>query len=242
MGVRCALGALCLTACGGNDAPVDVDPPACPPPSRIVAERCLEPGVQDNGCPAGTLSIDGACVPAGVPPSSCPPGFEAANDGCSPILPPMRCGDGLMAVPGDLECHEPSDCGEGRWGNIPIEANTVFVDGSYLGTIVLGTETQPFTTIVDAAAAAPQGGLIAIAAGSYVGSVFVAKGLRVWGRCASLVEIVASPDLPSAVLDSDASELHGVALGGDSSLVITGALDVVLDGVWIHDTDFPGLQ
>jgi len=153
----------------------------------------------------------------------------------------MRCGDGLMAVPGDLECHAPSDCGEGRWGNIPIEANTVFVDGSYSGTIVLGTETEPFTTIQDAVSAAPPGGLIAIAAGSYVGSVFVGKGVRVWGRCPSLVEIVPSPDLPSAVLDSDASELHGVALR-DSSLVVTGALDAVLDGLWIHDTNVAGLQ
>src|SRR5262245_17993569 len=105
------LGAICLVACNGGDAaPIDAPPSSCPPPNRLVGDRCLEPGVQDNGCPAGTLAVESACVPAGVPPEMCPAGFEATNEGCAPILPPMRCGAGLMAVPGDVKCHVPVDC------------------------------------------------------------------------------------------------------------------------------------
>ncbi|RLB45859.1 MAG: hypothetical protein DRI90_27985, partial [Deltaproteobacteria bacterium] len=83
--------AVVLVGCGG-DSVEPPGPPAddlCLPPSRLVNERCLEPGVQDDGCPAGTLGLaDGSCQPAGVPSGGCADGFVHDGEvGCEPILP-----------------------------------------------------------------------------------------------------------------------------------------------------------
>ena len=36
-----------------------------------------------------------------------------------------------MALPGETECREIMTCGAGRWGDIPLDATTVYVDWSY---------------------------------------------------------------------------------------------------------------
>src|SRR5262245_50775857 len=165
-----------LAACGGcGNERAEPPPSECLPPNRLVAERCLEPGVQDDGCPAGTLGVDdGSCQPAGVPPELCAEGFEPdGNMGCEPILPPEPCPAGQMAVPVESACHSVMECGAGKWGDIPIDATTVYVDAFYPGLDSDGSSDKPFTTISDAVAAAASGALIAVAAGSYVEDVEV---------------------------------------------------------------------
>src|SRR5262249_50549847 len=91
-----------------------------------------------GGVPAEGALDDGSCQPAGVPPDACGDGFEAADGGCSAILPPDPCGPGLVALPGDMQCHEIAPCGDGTWGDIPIDGATQFVDASFKGAS-LGT-------------------------------------------------------------------------------------------------------
>src|SRR4030095_6025163 len=65
-GSRALVGmAIALAGCS-DEADVTTEPPACAVPNRLVGERCIEPGIQDDGCPAGTLGLsDGSCGAAG---------------------------------------------------------------------------------------------------------------------------------------------------------------------------------
>src|SRR5262245_457376 len=92
-----------LVGLGCSEEELEEPPPrsACPSPNRQVGDRCLEPGVQDDGCPAGTLGRDdGSCEPAGVPAELCAEGFTHDGDAaCEPILPADACPAGQLAVP-----------------------------------------------------------------------------------------------------------------------------------------------
>jgi hypothetical protein len=114
------LAAWSLGGCGAESEDAqgeDGGTEACAAPNRLVGGECREPGVQDNGCPAGSwLAPDGNCQPAGIPPEACAEGFvPTAEGGCEPILPEEPCPAGLMALPGETECHEVMPCGAGRW-------------------------------------------------------------------------------------------------------------------------------
>src|SRR5262245_39564790 len=163
------LVALAALGAGCDESASDPPPAGCLPPTRLVAEMRLEPGVQDNGCPAGTLGLEGgSCQPAGIPPELCGAGFEPDDAmGCEPILPPEPCPAGQMAVPGESICHAVMECGAGTWGDIPVDATTVYVDASYPGLDSDGSSQRPFTTISDAVDAAASGALIAVESGSY---------------------------------------------------------------------------
>src|SRR5262245_32104898 len=214
--------ALAVVATGCASEETDALPPSseCLPPNRVVGERCIEPGVQDDGCPAGTLGLeDGSCQPAGVPPELCGAGFEPDGEmGCEPILPPEPCPKGQMAVPGESACHAVMPCGAGKWGDIPVDAMTVYVDARYSGLDSDGSSDKPFTTISDAVAAAPTGALIAVAAGSYLEDVVIqGKAVRLWGKCPAEVELLGTGVGLAALFvreGASGTEVHGLAIGG----------------------------
>ncbi|HZO17281.1 MAG TPA: integrase core domain-containing protein [Polyangiaceae bacterium] len=239
-------GAAVLVSLAGMGCSAESEdaPPAdtCAPPKRIVGERCLEPGVQDDGCPAGTLAVgDGSCQPAGVPPELCAEGFVHDGDaGCEPVLPPAPCDKGQMAIAGESACHPVMACGSGTWGDIPIDQATVHVDNTYAGGDSDGSLLRPWTSITSAVAAAPPGALIAIAAGSYVEDVDVDKPVRLWGVCPAEVELAGTAD-GSAALSfrpcSSGSEVRGLAITGvQLGVLVAGSADIVLEQLWIHDT------
>lgn len=234
------------SGCGGGGSDVEppqaVPPHECLPPSRVVGDRCLEPGVQDTGCPAGTLGVDAeSCQPAGVPAELCAEGFEPDGKmGCEPILPAEPCPAGQMAVPGESACHPVMPCGAGRWGDIPADATTIYVDGSYPGADSDGTAAKPWTTVSEAVAAAPANALVAIGAGSYVEDVVVDKPLHIWGVCPEQVELAGTTEGYAALFfygpGATGSEVRGLALTGDKlGILIVGAEDVVVEQVWVHD-------
>src|SRR5262245_38986218 len=137
-----------LVGCAGADALPASAPPeeerSCEPPTRLVGDACIEPGVADDGCPAGTLGLeDGSCEPAGIQSGMCGKGFVHDGDvGCEPILP--SCPRGLMAVPGERACRPVMPCGPHKWGDIPVEPNTQHVDAAYVGGDSDGSATQPW--------------------------------------------------------------------------------------------------
>ena len=226
---------------GCDPAVSDCDPDPCDP----AAGGC---GGGDQGprpewtCDPGSLEqSDGSCLPAGVP--ECAPGFEPDGEaGCQPLLP-ADCPSGQMAVPGDASCREVSDCGAGTWGNIPVEAGTVYVDASYSGGGSNGSAGAPFTSIAAAVTAAPSGGHIAIAQGSYAEDVQIDKPLRIWGRCPSLVEMTgAGGSAVITVAGASNSEVHGLALrDGAVCLLVAKATGVVIDSVRAHGCGDVGL-
>lgn len=217
---------------------------ACAPGEALLeTAACLPAGSQPDGCPAGEHAQGGTCVPAGVPPDACAQGFEPADFGCRAVLPASPCASGSFAIPGEASCHEVAPCGAAPWGDAPLDAQTQHVDPSFAGTSD-GSAASPWTTIQAAVDAAPPGGLVAIAAGSYAEAIAVAdKAIRLWGRCPSLVEIAAPGAAPAIELGSgaDGSRIHGVGVTG-AGVVVTGSIDVVLERTWIHDTEGPALS
>jgi hypothetical protein len=223
---------LVLAGCGG--AETEAPPPG--PPSCAIPEVGLP---------------DGSCIRPGIPPDGCLEGFVHDGEyGCAPVLPEMPCPIGTMAVPGETECRGIAACGSGKWGDIPIDGTTVYVDASYVAGDGDGSASKPFPTIGQAVVAAPAGALVAIAAGSYNEDVDINKMLRLWGVCPERVEIVglgSNTTCPPATVcvktGADGTEFHTLALVGPvSGFTLSGAQNVSLDRVWIHDNDNGGID
>ncbi|WP_437683894.1 right-handed parallel beta-helix repeat-containing protein [Sorangium sp. So ce131] len=247
----CAAGG---AAAGGGDGEVcgagEVVPVNCAAGESALEDgRCLPAGMQENGCAAGEVKVEsGGCRPAGIPPEACGQGFEPDGEGgCRVILPRDPCPRGTMAVPGETACREVAPCGEGPWGDIPVEPDTEYVDGSYQGSRSDGSRERPWTTITAALRNAAPGAIVAIASGTYEENVYVRGGAaRLWGRCPALVEIAGSASASAAVNVQDeahGTEIRGVAVRGSAIGVgVWGPADVVLDRVWIHDTEQGGIN
>jgi hypothetical protein len=201
-----------------------------------------------DGCSDRAVLEDGQCLDAGV--DQCPDGFLASGDGgCVPELPSEACPPGQMALMGEISCREIMDCGRAPWGQVPVEATTVYVDQGYVGIDPSdGTAERPFTTISPAIAAVGDGDQVAIAAGHYVERLLLgAKRVRIWGRCPSMVRITgnnpAAEGTVQIVSSPDGQELHGVRIDGPGfGVAITDARDVLFDRVWVTQTGAAGIS
>ncbi|RLB60052.1 MAG: hypothetical protein DRI90_14605 [Deltaproteobacteria bacterium] len=198
------------------------------------------------------LLPDGSCIRPGVPPDGCGEGFvHDGTYGCEPILPAEPCPPGLMAVPGDESCRSVMECGEGKWGDLPVDATTQYVDGSYGGGDGDGSEAQPWPTIGQAVAAAAPGALIAVGAGTYNENVLIdGKPVRLWGRCPEQVAIAApaeavGPCPPTALCilgGADGTEVGGLALrGAGVGILLAGSEHVLADRIRVHDNAGRGI-
>lgn len=218
----------------------------CPPAAREIGDRCIEPGVQDDGCPAGTLGPgDGSCRPAGIVAAECGQGFVHDGDvGCVPVLPAEPCPPGQMAVPGDTTCRPVKVCAPGTWGDIPVDATSEHVDQFFAG-MSDGTAAAPWTTIQEAVAAASSGALIAVAHGSYFENVgIMGKPVRLVGVCPTEVEIVGTVSELEALYIGGATgtEVRGIAISGVvDGILVDSSEQVVLEQLWVHDNAGRGL-
>lgn len=219
---------LLVAACAPGDD--ESEAPEDPPPAS---------------CAVGDVTLpDGGCVPPGVAPDDCAMGFEADGaQGCRAILPASACAPGQMALTGETTCRALGDCGQGDWGHIAVDAATEYVDGAFSGTS-LGSAAQPWTTIGEAVAAAAPGAIVAVAAGSYSEDVDISgKAVRLWGRCAEMVEIVGSGNLAAVLVRTGGSEVRDLAVRGPAGgVVVVSGEDVFIENVWVHDTGWHGVH
>jgi len=181
----------------------------------------------------------------GVPPGGCGVGFvHDGRGGCVAVLPPEPCPGGMIAVPGDETCREVSPCGEGRWGDIPVDSTTEHVDASYGETDSDGSAERPWPTIGQAVGAAAPEALVAVAAGSYAEDVVLAKAVTLWGKCPAEVELVGQGQQRAALMIGPAAtgaEVRGLAVtGSDRGIEVSEAV-ALLDQLWIHDTGLIGI-
>ncbi|WP_437521417.1 right-handed parallel beta-helix repeat-containing protein [Sorangium sp. So ce726] len=261
-----ALLALAFTTagCGADDrAPVPPDPgptEACAPGEMpLDGGGCQPAGLPpghtaglppDMPCAPGEMPLDGGgCQPAGVPPEACGQSFGPdGRGGCTPILPEDTCPPGRMAAPGDTRCYEVAPCGSGDYGSIPVEATTQFVNGAYPGSDSDGTGARPWKRIQEGIDHAATGAIVAVAAGTYAEDILIQRRpVRLWGRCPGLVEVVGTGAELATVLilgrSANASEIHAIAITGASiGIGTSGAIDTVIDRVWIHDTQGRGID
>jgi len=191
----------------------------------LLAFATLACGDDDARTPTtstGGTGGSGGCPPELCGPVACADGFVADDYGCLPILPDAPCVGATMALPGDTSCKPIATCGDAPWGDIPVEPNTVYVDGSDTGGAADGTAMAPFTTISEALAVAEPSAIVAIAEGQYAESLTVITPVRLWGRCAALVHLQpldifdAAVDLQVTAADS---EIHGLSITGSMQLL-----------------------
>lgn len=192
-------------------------------------------------CDPGSLpQDDGTCLAAGIGPTLCGDYFASDGDqSCTPILPDATCSAGTMALPGEVSCREISSCGTGTFGDIVVDAGTVYVDQAAPpgGN---GSAAMPFQTIADAIAAATDGAIVAIAGGDYPESLTIAgKGVKLWGRCAEQVRIDGGQETGIDIAsDANGTELHGLAVTGGLYAVEIQADDVLIENVRMHDAGY----
>ena len=171
-------------------------------------------------CADDEPAIDDDDTIADPDPSPCATGFRL-----DPELPAESFGD----FPDGCV---PQECGIGRWGSLDVDGDTVFVDAR-AEEDGDGSEQAPFTDI-QAGLDAAGGGMVAVAAGTYVENLDLTEdhdGVRLVGRCRELVVVDGS---------EGAAEESGIAAMASSSpettwdvagLTVTGApyLGILLD-------------
>lgn len=227
------------------------DMPCAPGELELADGRCQPAGLPlDMQCPPGERPLKGGgCQPAGVPPEMCGPGFEPdGNMGCNPILPSEPCPFGLIAVPGETECHEVAPCGNGTWGDVPVDATTQFVNGAYAGNDSDGSKERPWKRIQDAVNSAEDNAIVAIAEGTYHENLNIdLQSIQLWGVCPRKVVVMGSPWGGDVInvsgVAASGTAIHNLAIsGGARGTKVTDAENVTLDHVWIHDTNDSGVD
>jgi hypothetical protein len=215
----------------------------------LVVSGCSDPGEtvvvppDEIVCAAGELALpDGSCFQPGV--AACAAGFVADDvGGCSAVLPEAPCPPGQLAVPGETTCHDVAPCGSTPWGTAPEEPGTQHVDRAYAGGGSDGSAAKPWTTVQAALGAAVPGAVIALAAGSYDEDVDLGIPVRLWGRCPAMVSIAGTGQaVASIIVRGDGTEIRDVAVTGSKVGVgVLGAVGVLVERVWIHDSGGQGI-
>ncbi|RLB52471.1 MAG: hypothetical protein DRI90_22085, partial [Deltaproteobacteria bacterium] len=123
---------------------------------------------------------------------------------------------------------------------------TQHVDGSYPGSDSDGSAERPWVTITEAVDACASGGLVAIAAGSYIEDVVVAyKAVTLWGVCPEQVEVAGTSNGDAAIViheGASGSAVRNLSLtGAADGLAVTGSVDVTAHQLWVHDTSAWGM-
>ncbi len=135
----------------------------------------------------------------------------------------------------DGEICVPEACGVGTWGNLPVDGNTMYVniEASDGGE---GSEAAPLTSIQAAVDLAGDrgGGLVAVAAGTYVEVIAMGSGhdgVTMAGRCKEMVTIDASKgdDVPAIEMIGK-GKMPEIAVEG---VTVTGGTYI---GIWVENT------
>lgn len=177
-------------------------------------------------CDAGAFSFPGrGCESPGW--RTCPAGFSVAGTSCAPVLPAAPCAGATRAALGSPSCVTVGDCA----APFPPTSATFFVD------LDGGVDATHFRTIGGALTAAPADATIAISSGRYVETLSPTKPVKLVGRCAAQVTLVAADQNPAMTLVNGVRvELEGVTIGGsilgarlESGASLT-ARHVVLEG------------
>ncbi|MGZ3424336.1 MAG: DUF1565 domain-containing protein [Polyangiales bacterium] len=213
------------------------------------SKATTEAPVTDRALPScGALeapTADGSCASVAI--DKCGTGFRKDDGGgCAAILPAAPCAKGQMALPGDEACKPVASCGADTFGDLPKDANTLYVDHAAAAGGD-GTRDKPFHTIAEALAVTTvDNPVVAIAAGTYEENLVFTRPARLYGRCPEMVEIKGSGTTPTIDGGKTPFEVHRVSITGSYiGLRAYDTTDVRIEEVRVHDTterafDFEG--
>lgn len=215
--------ALTVAACGAPPPPGCESTGTClPPPS---CPEGFAPDATDAGC-AGVLPA-ADCGPGTAPVlgkrecqrvgwSACPSGFveDGSGWGCAPVVADS-CAAGERPALGSAACVPVGDCG----APFPPAEATLFVDPS--GPV----DATHFRTVTAAVAAAPDGGVVAIAPGTYHESVTLHRPITLAGKCAAQVR-----------LEGPFTQMAGLLVSGAQGVAVRGltVANHALAGVYVY--------
>jgi hypothetical protein len=213
----------------------------------------------DNPCGALEVLVGDACQRAGV--AHCGTGFDDdGRGGCTPILPPEPCPAGAPAHIGEKACAylTPIQCLNTRFPTIekPV-GKVVYVDPSEAAGGD-GSMDRPFASIEDAIASGSTDSAspplsIALAAGRYATNLVLGRKVQLVGSCPDrprpgntphLTTLVGSPTGATIEIGpgADGSSIEGVEItGGSTGVEVSGAHDIAITSVSIHDTAGHGI-
>lgn len=145
-----------------------------------------------------------------------------------------------MALPGETTCRAVAECGPGKWGDIPVDEKTQFVDAAYGGDSD-GSEDKPWATIQAAVDAAAAGTVIAIAEGEYHERVVIDHPVSVWGVCPDKVRVVGpKTNLSTFRVEGAGTELHQISISG-TYMGVHALAPTTVDACRLHDSTLAGL-
>ncbi len=165
------------------------DPASDPPPDATV--DAITPDAADAADTAVGFEPPSPAPPVFTP---CPEGWVLASDAdgltvCEPwpASGPAVCADGMVQLPGDDACRRvgPACPAGGFPTDLPVGMPVVYVEAGAMGGD--GSAAAPFATIQDGVAAAPDGGIVAIASGAYSGALRIERDVTLWGACTDVV-------------------------------------------------------
>jgi hypothetical protein len=228
-----------LLGCGGDATTSD----ATTPP--VTGDGCAEGFARDpaqkavcreivpaGACAAGTAPFIGQkeCVPVGWT-APCPEGFvrDASGWGCADRTPAAACTGATRESTSSEACVTVGACNAA----FP-PAGALLVDDDFTAGELDATH---FRTIASAVAAAPEGAVIAVAAGRYAESIDVPHAMTIAGRCAEQVTLEAplAPAAPAAGVRISAIKgvvVRGLTLAGHKNGVeVVGKAEASIEDV-----------
>lgn len=180
--------------CGASAGDCPLSPRPCNGPEELAASSCAA-----GTWPTGDRALCGGTALA----SDCPPGFVATGSAKGAPLA------GCVA--------DPADCGQDKWGGASGPGVLhVSADAAPGGD---GSAAAPFATTMAAVAAAPTGGTIVLAAGTYAGQLDIDRPMTLRGRCAAMVKLTSTGKAVIATAGKPQTGkvvIEGVRLGGSS--------------------------
>ncbi len=162
--------------------------------------------------------------------------------------PPPGCDTGYIDDDGTCV---PEECGTGTWGNLEVDAETVFVDAE-AASGGDGSEASPFDTIQPGLdlAGGRGGGLVAVAGGTYAETLELDSdhvGVQLAGRCRALVSLDASvgdSGTPGITIKAgnEPATVSGLTVVDSSYVgVLVGSGEALLEDLGIESSAYIGL-
>lgn len=171
---------------GGGDASTAPGNGTCARGFELDDEGDCREILPDAACPPGTRPHLGSKGCVAVGPVSCPAGLGPDEDGWGCVARALPACTGATRPSYEAgACVPVGDCA----APFPPAGAAVVVDPTFTDAELSPTRVR---TIAEGVFAAPRGGLVAVAAGTYAESIQPQRSVTVVGRCAAAVRVVGT--------------------------------------------------